>query len=154
MMKKLSDEIIHFLHKENYAVISTIDKGGSVHNSCKGIVEVDPNGKIYLLDLYKQSTYDNLKSNPNISITVVNEHKFSGYCIKGKAKIIDAKKFQTDTIKAWEKKIAGRITQRIIKNMQGAKGHKRHPEALMPEPEYLIAVEVENVVDLTPHALK
>jgi len=153
-MLKLKDEIIHFLHKENYTVVSTIDKTGAIHNSCKGIVDIDPNGKIYLLDLYKQRTYDNLKKNPNISITVVNEHSFRGYCIKGKAELVDANKFGSDTMKAWEKKITGRISQRIIKNMQGSKGHKSHPEAMMPEPEYLIAVEAEKIVDLTPHALK
>ena len=57
-------------------------------------------------------------------------------------------------MEAWEKKIAGRISQRILKNVEGTKGHPKHPETLFPMPEYAIEMTVESVVDLTPHALK
>ena len=123
-------------------------------DSCKGIVEIDEKGKIYLLDLYKARTYNNLKKNPNIAITAVNEHKFKGYCLKGEAKIEEVENFKEHTLKAWEKRIITRISQRVIKNMQGEKGHTKHPEALMPETEYLIVMDVHEIVDLTPHTLK
>jgi general stress protein 26 len=151
---KLGDEIIHFLHRQHYTVISTIDKAGSVHNSCKGIVDIDLRGRIYLLDLYKQRTYKNLKNNTTISLTVVDEHHFKGYCLKGKAKIISQDKIKHDIIKAWDKKITSRISGRILKNIKGEKGHSRHPEALLPRPEYIIEMQVDKIVDLTPHKLK
>ena len=151
---KLSDELVHFLHRQGHTVISTIDTDGSIHNSCKGIVEKDKEGKIYLLDLYKQRTYENLKNNNHITLAVVDEHKFVGYCLKGKASIVDEKTVHSDTIKAWEKKITSRISQRILKNVHGQIGHPEHPEMLLPKPEYLIMMEVEKVVDLTPHSLK
>ena len=141
-MKKLSSEIIRFLHQENYTIISTLDKNGDLHNSCKGIVEIDENGKIYLLDLYKQRTYDNLKKDNHISLTVVNEHKFKGYCLKGKAKIVKEARLASATKKIWEKKITGRISKRLLKNVKGEKGHPSHPEMLLPEPEYLIEMVV------------
>ena len=151
---KLNDELVHFLHRQGHTVISTIDEDGSIHNSCKGIVEIDKEGNIYLLDLYKQRTYENLKNNNHITLTVVDEHKFEGYCLKGKATIVDEKKVPSKTIEAWEKKITGRISQRILKNVHGQKGHPKHPEMLFPMPEYAIEMTVESVVDLTPHALK
>ena len=151
---KLSDELVHFLHRQGHTVISTIDEDGSIHNSCKGIVEIDKEGNIYLLDLYKQRTYENLKNNNHITLTVVDEHKFEGYCLKGKATIADEKKVSSKTIEAWEKKITGRISQRILKNVHGQKGHPKHPEMLLPKPEYLIMMEVDKIVDLTPQILK
>ena len=151
---RLNDELLQFLHKQHYMVISTIDKNGAIHNSCKGIVEIDQQGRIYLLDLYKQKTYANLKSNPNISLTAVDEHKFRGYSLKGKAKIITENKINKDIMKAWDKKITGRISQRIIKNIKGEKGHPKHPEMLLPKPEYIIEMDVKKVIDLTPHPLK
>jgi len=153
-MKKLSDEIIHFFQNQGCVVVSTIDKRGFVHNSCKGIVKINSRGSIYLLDLYKAKTYENLKKNPHISITAVDEHKFMGYCLKGKAKILPEAKLHSQVIKAWEDRITDRLTRRLLKNIREEKGHLRHPEVLLPKPEYMIAMEVEEIVDLTPHHLK
>ncbi len=144
----LADEIIHFFHNQRFVIVSTIDKDGTPHNACKGIIEIDKNGHIYLLDLYRASTYENLKRNHNISITGVDEHKFKGWCLKGKAKMIKPSKIKQRTIKAWEERITSRITHRIIKNMRGEKGHPHHPEAFLPKPEYMIAVEVKEAINL------
>ncbi|MFH1868464.1 MAG: pyridoxamine 5'-phosphate oxidase family protein, partial [Candidatus Omnitrophota bacterium] len=152
-MKKLNDEITRFLHKQNFTIISTVDKRGRLHNSCKGIVEIDQKGLIYLLDLYKARTYENLGYNNNISLTVVDEHKFKGYSLVGKAKIVKAGRLGTNIVKAWEKRITSRVTHRVLKNIRGEVGHKSHPEVLLPKPEYLIEMEVDAIVDLTPKAL-
>ncbi len=153
-MKILTEEIIQFFKNQNFTIISTLDNKGRLHNACKGIIEINKNGKIYLLDLYKGKTYENLKRNSSISITAVDEHRFKGYCLKGKARIISADRLNSQVIAAWEARIASRLTQRLLKNIHEEKGHPRHPEVLLPKPEYMIAVEVEEMVDLTPQHLK
>lgn len=153
-MKRLTDEIMQFFHSQGFVIVSTLDKDGSLHSSCKGIVKINKSDVVYLLDLYRARTYDNLKKNPHISITAVDEHKFRGYCLKGKAKIIKIDKLKNHIIKAWEDRITSRITRRLLKNMREEKGHPRHPEALLPKPEYLIAMKIEEIVDLTPHHIK
>lgn len=153
-MKKLSEEIIQFLQNQSFVVVSTIDKDGTAHNACKGIVKINPNGSIYLLDLYRQRTYENLKRNPHISITAVDEHKFKGYCLKGQAKLFPELKLRAQITKAWEDRIISRVTRRILKNIREEKGHPRHPEVLLPKPEYMIVLEVEEIIDLTPHQIK
>jgi uncharacterized pyridoxamine 5'-phosphate oxidase family protein len=153
-MKMLNEEIIRFFLKQPYTIITTIDRNGCPHNSCKGIVDIDKNGKIYLLDLYREKTYKNLTENPHITITAVDEHKFIGYCLKGTAKIIKKERLRPHTLKAWEDRVTKRISSRLLKNIRGEKGHAAHPEALLPEPEYLIAVDVKEVVDLTPHHIR
>jgi len=153
-MKRLNDEVVWFFQAQGCVIVSTIDKEGSPHNSCKGIVKINQNGRVYLLDLYKARSYLNLKRNGRISITALDERRFRGYCLKGQAKIIPAEKLPESVIKAWEDKIAGRIAQRVLKNLREEKSHSHHPEALLPHPKYLIAMEVEEVVDLSPHYLK
>jgi predicted pyridoxine 5'-phosphate oxidase superfamily flavin-nucleotide-binding protein len=153
-MKKLSAEIVQFFQSQNFTVVTTIDKDGSPHNSCKGIIKISKSGKVYLLDLYMQKTYENLKQNPRMSITAVDEHRFKGYCLKGKARLVSQETLSPRIIAAWEEKITSRITQRLIKNMLEKKGHPRHPEALFPQPAYMIVMEVKDVIDLTPHHLK
>ena len=153
-MKRLPNEIVQFFQNQGYVIVSTLDRNGIPHNSCKGIVEIKQNGRIYLLDLYKAATFHNLKRNPRISITVVDEHKFRGYCLKGRAKIIPVEKLRPEILRSWEDKIASRITRRLLKNIREEKGHPRHPEALMPKPKYMVVMTVKEVVDLTPHHLK
>ena len=151
---RLTEEVINFFHRQPYTIVTTIDNKGCPHNSCKGIVDIEEMGKVYLLDVYKERTFQNLKENPHISIAAVDEHKFIGFCLKGVAKIVKQKDLHSETVKKWEDKITKRISHRLLKNLQGQKGHPRHPEALLPKPEYLIAVDVEEVVDLTPHHIR
>lgn len=153
-MKKLSSEIIQFLHSQNFVIVSTLDNSNRIHSACKGIVKIGPDGTIYLLDLYQGRTFENLKNNPYISITAVDEHKFTGYCLKGTARIVEKESLGKQVITAWEDKMIGRITQRVVKNIKGEKGHPRHPEALLPKPKYTIVVETDEVIDLTPHHLR
>lgn len=153
-MQVLSNEIIQFFQKQSFTIISTLDKNGSLHNACKGIVKINKDGKVYLLDLYSGRTYENLRRNSNISITAVDEHKFKGYCLKGKAKLIPEGSLSPQIIKAWEDKVVGRITQRLLKNIHQEKGHPSHPEALLPKPKYMIVMEVREIIDLTPQHLK
>ena len=150
----LTDEIVRFFQKQQFTIVSTVGRNRIPHNACKGIVEINRNGKIYILDLYKGRTYTNLRQNPYISITAVDEHKFKGWCLKGKADIIAGKKIKPHVIRAWGKRIAGRITQRVIKNMLEEKGHHRHPESQLPSPKYMILVSVEEIVDLSPSHVK
>lgn len=153
----LTEGVLHFFKRQNFVIVSTIDKDGTPHNSCKGIVDIDKENRIYLLDVYKAKTYDNLKRNSNISITAVDEHKFTGFCLKGNAEIIKSDKSGAvgKHIKAvWDEKVTQRITHRIIKNIKGEKGHAKHPEALLPKPEYIIRVNVAEVIDLTPQHIK
>lgn len=150
----IAPDIVEFFHNQHFTVISTIDKKGYPHNSCKGIVQIDESGKVYLLDLYMSKTYENLNANPHISITAVDEHKFKGYCLKGKAKIVQKNKVSKGILKLWEDKITSRISHRLLKNIKGEKGHAAHPEALLPTPTYLIVVDVEEIVDLIPGHIK
>ncbi|MDD5617624.1 MAG: pyridoxamine 5'-phosphate oxidase family protein [Candidatus Omnitrophica bacterium] len=153
-MKAISAEIVSFFQNQGFTVVSTVDGRGRPHSSCKGIVKISPKGEVFLLDVYRARTLANLKKNPNINITAVDEHKFRGYCLKGKAKIIESTALKQNTLKAWEDKITSRVTQRVLKNVRGEKGHLHHPEIQLPRPEYMIYMKVEEIVDLTPRKIK
>ena len=150
----ITADIVQFFHNQRFTIIGTIDENGYPHSSCKGIVEIDTRGHVYLLDLYTAKTYENLKKNPHINITGVDEHKFAGYCLKGKARIVPRNKVSKRILKLWDDKITSRISHRLLKNIQGEKGHAAHPEALLPGPAYLIEVDVSEVIDLSPAHIK
>jgi general stress protein 26 len=153
-MKELAREVLHFFQKQNFVIVTTIDDNGIPHSSCKGIVSIDPEGKLYLLDVYTGSTQKNLRKRPEINITAVDEHRFAGFCMKGRAYIVKEQELNEDILKLWKDKIAGRVSHRIIKKIHGEKGHPAHPEILLPHPKYLISMEVEEIIDLTPRHMK
>jgi uncharacterized pyridoxamine 5'-phosphate oxidase family protein len=153
-MKKIGEEVVQFFQNQRFVIVSTIDAGGFPHTSCKGIIKIDEKGWVYLLDLYTRRTFQNLRQNSHISLTGVDEHAFTGYCLKGKAKIVPVRKLKQDIFSLWEEKINSRISHRIIRNLRGEKGHARHPEASLPPPEYVIVVKINEVVDLTSALLK
>ncbi|MDD4955493.1 MAG: pyridoxamine 5'-phosphate oxidase family protein [Candidatus Omnitrophica bacterium] len=153
-MKTLSDDLINFLERQSFSIVSTLDEDGGIHCAAKGIVGMERKGKIFLIDLYKAQTFKNLQKNPTISITSVDENMFMGYTLKGKAKIVERSKIENHVIKTWEERLIGRISKRLIKSVKDYKKSGHHPEAKFPHPEYLIEVDVESIVDLTPSQLK
>lgn len=149
-MVKLSKEIVHFLSHQGFVIVSTLDPKGYIHCSAKGIVEAKEDGRVYIMDLYRSKTFSNLKSNSLVSITAVNEHEFIGYTLKGKAKIIEKDKIEEDLLKSWNKKVVSRASTRLIKNIRRDRGSSTHPEVRFPEPQYLIEIDTEEIVDLSP----
>ena len=153
-MKQLPTVIIEFLRFQGFVILSSIDSKGFPHSSCKAIVKIEPAGKIYLIDVYHGVTSKNIADNPHISISAVDEHKFAGYCLKGKARMMQDEMIGQEMIKTWEENITSRLAKRLLHNLAQDKSHAHHPEASLPRPKHLISIEVEEIVNLAPHYLR
>lgn len=151
---KLLPQVSSLLQNQGFVIVSTLDARGRIHCAAKGVVGIEPEGKVYLIDLYRAKTFSNISRNPLISITAVDEQQFTGFTVMGKARIIEREKIENRIVKAWEERVAARISKRVIDNIKKAKKGTHHPEVLFPPPQYLIEVEAEKVVDLTPSHLK
>jgi general stress protein 26 len=152
-MKPIPEPIINFLRSQSFVIVSSIDPNGFPHSSCKDIVKIEPQGKIYLIDVYQGLTIKNILLNPQVSISAVDEHKFMGFCLKGKAGMLEDK-INQEMIKAWEDKITSRLAKRLLRNLTQDQGQRHHPEASLPHPKQLILLEVEEILDLAQHHLK
>lgn len=154
-MQKLPRNVFKFFEKQGFVILATLDEGGSIHTSAKGMLAVKEEGRVLLLDMYYGATSSNIKRDSRVNITAVDGHSFEGYCLKGKARLLNKDEAKEDIIEKSKDRIIKRITDRILTNIKSDKkplGH--HPEAKMPSPKYLIEVSVEEIVDLTPKALK
>jgi hypothetical protein len=152
---KIPRETIDFLERQNFVIVSSIDREhGRIYNSCKGLVRIEPDGRVYLLDLYLRRTYHNLVTDPRISITAVDEHSFAGYCLQGEARMLTPAEADPAIVREWEQRITARISQRLVRNLRGEKGRLGHPEAKLPHPAYIIVMDVREIIDLTPDHVK
>jgi general stress protein 26 len=153
-MKRLPEDVMDFFRNQSFVIVTTLDPDGTPHDSCKDIVRLSRDGRIYLLDLYMRRTFQNLEHNPNMCVAQVDEHHFAGYCLKGKGRIVRIDKLRQQVNKIWQKKMSSRIVTRIIKDLKEEKGHALHPESLLPRPEYMIVMDVSDIIDLTPAHIK
>jgi len=153
-MKQIPEVVIEFLRAQGFVILSSIDKKGFPHSSCKDIVKIEPNGKIYVIDVYQGLTAENIKHNPQVSISAVDEHKFMGYCLKGKARVMAADAISQEFSRSWEDKVTSRLAKRLLHNLAQDKSRPHHPEASLPKPTHLIAIMVEEIVDLAPYYLR
>ena len=148
---QLPDKVVKFFKKQNFVIVSTIDSDNRIHCSAKGVVGINKNGRVFIIDLYHNKTYNNLKNDPRVSITQAEERSFTGYTLSGRAKIVLRNDIRDNYIKEWDKAIAKRISDRLIKNMRSEKMPSASHEAQLPEePKYLIEIDVDNIIDLSP----
>ena len=107
-----------------------------------------------MIDVFHGLTAENIRHNPQVSISAVDEHKFMGYCLKGRARVMPDNEISQEFIKFWEDNITARLAKRLLHNLAKGKSHAHHPEASLPRPKHLISIEVEEIVNLTPHYLR
>ena len=154
-MAFIPQDVKHLLEKHHVTVVASRDGKNAIHTSAKGILAVDPRGKIFVLDIYKGRTYRNIKRNPHVTLTTIDERAFKGYSVKGRAKIINEGAVPKNRLEIWHAKLATRIARRLIRHVKGeSPGHEGIPEARFPFPKYIIEVSAERITDLAPQKLK
>ncbi len=149
-MKQLPQTVVSFLEKQGFVIVSTLDSVGGIHSVAKGIADIEKEGRLYLVDLFRGRTYANLKKNRAMSITAVDEHLYRGYTLKGKGYIKEDETIKEALLEKWEERLLHRISKRMIRHIQQEKNIAHHHEAHLPAPQYLIQMDVEEIVDLAP----
>jgi len=151
---EINDTIAHFLKQQGYVIVSTFDENGNIHCAAKGIVGLEQQGRVYLIDLFQAVTYKNLQKDSRITITSVDGHRCVGYSLQGRAQIVEKNKIQDHIMESWEEKVLQRISKRVVQNLKDETPENTHPEALFQSPKYLIKMDVESTIDLSPSHFK
>lgn len=76
--------------KGKTAWVGTASRDGTPNATPKGSVKVLDDSHLMFADLFSRKTRENLKENPHISITVIDDKTFKGYQLKGLAELIDS----------------------------------------------------------------
>ncbi|MFA5088626.1 MAG: pyridoxamine 5'-phosphate oxidase family protein [Candidatus Omnitrophota bacterium] len=143
------EKALQFLKRQGFVIVSTLDANGGIHCSAKGILVLGKEEKVFIVDLYFNRTFKNLKRDPRISITAIDEHNFLGYTLQGKGVILSQKEMKSDVIDEWERSILKRMSKRVVKGVRSGIRSKGHFEASLPSrPKYFIEFIIENIIDL------
>jgi len=151
---EIPKQIIHFLNRQGFVLVATIDANDRIHGSAKGVVALAAESRILIIDLYLRGTYRNLQRDPRMSITAVDEKCFKGYTLQGRGVIVPRQEISSAILAQWEQRMTERISRRVVRGVQSASKSTTHFEAhLPPKPQYIIEFELEHIIDLSPPSL-
>jgi len=153
-MYHIPEKVIELVKQQGFVLVSTIDAQGHIHCSAKSIASITADGTLCLVDLYNGHTVANLKENPTISVTAIDEHAFIGYSLRGRARLVECGSIKPNILKQWQGRIVSRISQRVIRDIQKEHSSITHPESRFPQPKCLIEIEVQDIIDLAPAYLR
>ena len=122
-MKKIPQEIQEFI-KGKMAWVATASPDGIPNATPKGSVQVIDDEHMVFADLFSLKTRENLKANPKVAVTVVDEKTYKGYQLKGTGELLTS----------------GPIFDQVVEQL------KKAPMKLPPV-NYVVKITVDSIYD-------
>ena len=145
------EEALGILKAREFVAVATANKGGKPNSAPKLLLKID--GKIvYFIDYSIGKTVENLKVNPEISLSFINIDSLVGYRLNGKAEIIEKGKIYDECLKELGEKEIELSVERIVKGVQNGKSHKEF-ELDIPERFLVYKVKIEEGCEISPRGV-
>ena len=142
-MTMVIQEAFNILKTRRFLNISTcLDNRPNV--APKLLLKVDSNC-IYLIDYVRNTTLNNIKKNPKVSISFINLETLKGYQINGVAQIVCDMCEQDDLLEQYNKKQIKLSAERLVRNLS-AKKRSDSFEIDFPQKIAIIKVKVDEMV--------
>lgn len=139
-------ELANLLAKREFISVATCDFKGRPNAAPKFLLKVDGN-RLYLVDYTIGTTWQNLKANPRISLSLIDIPRLRGYQINGSVKIISKGKVYEKMHKEMTEKEIVLTAQHIIDEIRGHAAHETF-EVLINEKFAIFEVHVDEVVEM------
>ena len=146
----ITEEVRELLKNKGFVSIGTIDANGYPCVVPKFLITIN-NDFIYLADYIIGSTFENIKVNPKISLSAVNENTLVRYQINGTAEIINKGLEYDKLTNELRKKELNFTIERVVKGIQREEKHQNF-EIAFPERFVVIRIKVKEIVKITPNA--
>lgn len=99
MLSEITEEIKNFLNSQKLGYVATVSSDQTPNISPKGTIIGWSKTQLAFADIRSPDTMQNLKTNPNIEINVIDPLLRKGFLFKGSAKIIQNSSLYDDILK-------------------------------------------------------
>ncbi len=108
-------------HQKNLKVINiaSCDLGGKPNSAAKMLVDVALPNRVFFLDYNFTQTVSNIKMNPQLSISFMDDTAFTGYRMTGIGEVMTSGPEFDEARKSWEKRLITYEADRIVRRMMG-----------------------------------
>lgn len=145
------ERALKIIKAREFIAVATANKGGKPNCAPKLLLKID-GGITYFIDYSIGKTLENLKVNPEVSLSVVDVNSLFGYRLNGKAEIIEKGKIYDECLKELQKKEIKLSVERIVKGVQDGESHKDF-ELENLERFVVYKVKIEEGCEITPRGV-
>ncbi len=144
---QLLQKFMPFLSKGKFVNVATCNNERMPNVSPKLVAKFEKN-MLYLVDYVMGSTYVNIKENPRVSLSFVDESTLTGYQLNGTSTVLESGPEYAALVEEFHQIQTDFTVQRILYNVRS--GGKSNPAALpMPDRFAILKVRVIEIVEIT-----
>ena len=141
------DFLKNLLEKQQYLIVATADENAVPNAAPMFFVHVEAR-KLYLVDYTLGKTYNNLKANPKVSISVSDLESLTGFKISGTVDILTEGPVCKKIYEQFEQRAVDLSVQRVIDGIHKNKKHKDF-EAGVPRTVVIYQIHVSELIQIT-----
>jgi predicted pyridoxine 5'-phosphate oxidase superfamily flavin-nucleotide-binding protein len=145
------EKALKILKAREFITMATADKKGKPNAAPKLLLKID--GRIvYFVDYSIGKTAENLKVNPEVSLSFIDIHSLLGYRLNGKVEVIEKGKVRDHYLKEVREKEIELSVERIVKGVREGKSHKAF-ELVSPEHFLIYKVRIGEGCEISPRGV-
>jgi predicted pyridoxine 5'-phosphate oxidase superfamily flavin-nucleotide-binding protein len=140
------DKIRDLLNQYEFVNVATSDFSGKPNLAPKLLLKCDGN-VIFLIDYVIGRTFENLKANPRVSLSIMDSESLTGYQLNGNVEIIESGKEHERILKELHKKQIALSSKRVVEGLYRGKTHQNF-EATMPDKVIVFKIKITEIVEI------
>lgn len=145
------EKALKIMKVKEFVQVATANKVGKPNSAPKLLLKID-GGIIYFIDYSIGKTVENLRVNPEVSLSFIDINSLFGYRLNGKVEIIEKGKIYDKCLKELREKEIELSVERIVKGVQDGKPHKDF-ESESNKRFLIYKVEIEEGCEITPRGV-
>ncbi len=146
--KIISKELNKVLRKKEFINVGSCDFKGRPNVAPKFLLKVDGD-YMYLVDYVMGRTWRNLKKNPRLSLSTLNQDTLMGYQLNGSVDMIKEGSSYEKLLTEYRDKQIDFSAVRVAEGVRRGREHE-HTEAAFPEKVVFFKVKIEEIVKIVP----
>lgn len=148
---KVIEKALLFLKAKEFVIVATANKVGKPNSAPKLLLKID--GRVvYFIDYSIGKTAENLRFNPEVSLSFIDVNSLFGYRLNGKVEIIEKGRIFDECLKELREKEIKLSVERIVKGVQNGKSHKEY-ELEIPEQFLVYKVKIAEGSEISPRGV-
>jgi predicted pyridoxine 5'-phosphate oxidase superfamily flavin-nucleotide-binding protein len=142
------EKALKILKTREFVSMATAEKSGKPNSAPKLLLKIE--GKIvYFIDYSIGKTAENLKANPEASLSFFDIDSLIGYRLNGKVSIIEKGVLYDECLKELAKKQVELSVERVVKAVHDGKAHKEFGLEV-PERFLIYRIKIEEGCEVSP----
>lgn len=145
-MPKITERLAELLEKREFVSIATCGKDGQPNSVPKFFFRAKGD-HLYLIDYVVGKTVENIRQNPQVSVSFMDLDNLEAYRMNGTARCFGAGKLYDKVLKDWDKRVVKLSTDRVIEAVRTGK-KRGHYELEMDGKFMVLRIKIENVIKI------